>query len=619
MASFSVVFFVSFKSHLPSSQPVPESFPELRRVASRGPSRGAMFKAMAKLTVLGVSVGGRHKKGPGAGSFGSDKDLAQPTGAGEVDFHDDVDKAHGVELPLSLQEWSREGSAGIDPANFAAQYYGDAGEPRIARLHAVLSTLRDRADEEMRANVLANHALFVNVGLEIGRLTHKVNELRTLVAIPSDAVDAMLHEAEREAEATDDNTTKRGDGTHHRNGTQNRNGFDSEKKLDCDGVRAEDVLTAEKLLEELESRVWERAPHAVLDTCKRTVLFVETIRAGKTATAGKNTNSEARDRVSRCACLLTRAVDSAMRAATEMLVNVVGDAREDHFRRAGAILALRNRFGEPGKDAARRSVVSRAANAASTARLEAERAERTLSILTLTEQQNSVLIVGGGGGGGGGGGTAYVPTHGPGFALRCAEDFCCAARIAVVEMNSIDDDDRKTTETPANISRSPGLTRPLSVTAKLWVRKHAFVPFAETETDAFADSLAKRSLLGNDSTVSGADETGENIGGRVFENASSEETESSRFADARFSLDLVFSHLDAFATECPSIGKEIRRRICGRGSVKNAIAGLMRSRMNDKNNLTKRNQFDKLSEMAGAYANATGDDAVDALRAFAVT
>ena len=154
-----------------------------------------MFKAMSKLN-LGASVVKHRRAGSGTGGsrHGSAQDLSRAFEETSVSASPDL-----ADVPRSLEAWAEQDSEDFDAGAFAAEHYGDAGERRVARLHAVLSALQTEAGDQMKRNVLDHHAAFVEVAREISRLTETTRALRDLAAIPSDAVDALLADAEADA------------------------------------------------------------------------------------------------------------------------------------------------------------------------------------------------------------------------------------------------------------------------------------------------------------------------------------------------------------------------------------------------------------------------------------
>jgi hypothetical protein len=231
-----------------------------------------MFKAMAKLN-LAASVVKHRRAGSGAGGSrqGSAEDLSRA-------FEETTSVSSSpnlADVPRSLEEWAEQDSEDFDADAFAAEHYGDAGESRVARLHAVLGALQEQAGEQMKQNVLDHHSAFVEVAREISRLTDTVRALRDLAAVPSDAVDALL--ADAEADAADAKRRSR-----EKKNAPEKKAFayaDDETRRGPDGVRVSDAAEAARLAEELETLVARRAPHAALDAAKRAAFFAETLRA----------------------------------------------------------------------------------------------------------------------------------------------------------------------------------------------------------------------------------------------------------------------------------------------------------------------------------------------------
>ena len=230
-----------------------------------------MFKAMAKLN-LAASVVKHRRAGSGAGGSrqGSAEDLSRA-------FEETTSVSSSpnlADVPRSLEEWAEQDSEDFDADAFAAEHYGDAGESRVARLHAVLGALQEQAGEQMKQNVLDHHSAFVEVAREISRLTDTVRALRDLAAVPSDAVDALL--ADAEADAADAKRAR------ERKNAPEKKTFayaDDETRRERRPVRVSDAAEAARLAEELETLIARRAPHAALDAAKRAAFFAETLRA----------------------------------------------------------------------------------------------------------------------------------------------------------------------------------------------------------------------------------------------------------------------------------------------------------------------------------------------------
>ena len=244
-----------------------------------------MFKAMAKLN-LGASVVKHRRAGSGAGGskHGSAGDLSRA-------FEETTSVSSSPDLadvPRSLEAWAEQDSEDFDAGAFATEHYGDAGERRVARLHAVLNALQEKAGDQMKQNVLDHHSAFVEVAREISRLTDTARALRDLAAVPSDAVDALLADAELgAAEAKRAKTkTKTNDGDVVRSASL-ASFAEDETRRGPDGVRVSDAAAALKIQAELETLVAQRAPHAALDAAKRAAFFAETLRASAASSRGK--------------------------------------------------------------------------------------------------------------------------------------------------------------------------------------------------------------------------------------------------------------------------------------------------------------------------------------------
>jgi len=592
-----------------------------------------MFKAMAKLNHLGASVVKHRRAGSGAGGskHGSAGDLSRA-------FEETTSVSSSPDLadvPRSLEAWAEQDSEDFDAGAFATEHYGDAGERRVARLHAVLNALQEKAGDQMKQNVLDHHSAFVEVAREISRLTDTARALRDLAAVPSDAVDALLADAELgAAEAKRAKTkTKTNDGDVVRSASL-ASFAEDETRRGPDGVRVSDAAAALKIQAELETLVAQRAPHAALDAAKRAAFFAETLRAsaassrGKAASEGDDEASSPNDADAAfskshpaAARALLAAAASARRAATAMLAEIARENEEEPFdtfdvkrvpvsareptravsretkngdegnaanvdrgvcvenRRAAAVFVLA-RTDASGADAARRACVARAVASSRAVRVDAELAERAFSIETLSRSRNLPA------------GYAYSP-GGPAFALAACEAFFGAAHALAAELAAAD---------AADGSAS-------SATARLWSATAASVPFARDEADAFADALAARCLSFPDRRetrldVHNADAT---------PGARSDARARRVLAESRIALDAFFAHADALAETAPAfLGAAARRRVCERAALKNCLEKLLFE-------ATAASALGAgAEELLRAYLDGSGDEAADALRAFAV-
>jgi hypothetical protein len=589
-----------------------------------------MFKAMAKLN-LGASVVKHRRAGSGAGGskHGSAGDLSRA-------FEETTSVSSSPDLadvPRSLEAWAEQDSEDFDAGAFATEHYGDAGERRVARLHAVLNALQEKAGDQMKQNVLDHHSAFVEVAREISRLTDTARALRDLAAVPSDAVDALLADAELgAAEAKRAKTkTKTNDGDVVRSASL-ASFAEDETRRGPDGVRVSDAAAALKIQAELETLVAQRAPHAALDAAKRAAFFAETLRAsaassrGKAASEGddeasspknedaafsKNASSKSDPAAARA--LLTAAA-SARRAATAMLAEIAREeepfdtfdvgvpvsAREPTravsretkngdegnanvssvcvSRRAAAVFVLA-RTDASGADAARRACVARAVASSRAVRTDAELAERAFSIETLSRGNLPA-------------GYAYSP-GGPAFALAACEAFFGAAHALAAELAAAD---------AADGSAS-------SATARLWSATAASVPFARDEADAFADALAARCLSFPDRRETRLDAHNTD----ATPGAKSDARARRVLAESRIALDAFFAHADALAETAPAfLGAAARRRVCERAALKNCLEKLLFE-------ATAASALGAgAEELLRAYLDGSGDEAADALRAFAV-
>lgn len=591
-----------------------------------------MFKAMAKLN-LGASVVKHRRAGSGAGGskHGSAGDLSRA-------FEETTSVSSSPDLadvPRSLEAWAEQDSEDFDAGAFATEHYGDAGERRVARLHAVLNALQEKAGDQMKQNVLDHHSAFVEVAREISRLTDTARALRDLAAVPSDAVDALLADAELgAAEAKRAKTkTKTNDGDVVRSASL-ASFAEDETRRGPDGVRVSDAAAALKIQAELETLVAQRAPHAALDAAKRAAFFAETLRAsaassrGKAASEGDDEASSPNDADAAfskshpaAARALLAAAASARRAATAMLAEIARENEEEPFdtfdvgvpvycsreptravsretkngdegnaanvdrgvcvenRRAAAVFVLA-RTDASGADAARRACVARAVASSRAVRVDAELAERAFSIETLSRSRNLPA------------GYAYSP-GGPAFALAACEAFFGAAHALAAELAAAD---------AADGSAS-------SATARLWSATAASVPFARDEADAFADALAARCLSFPDRRETRLDARNAD----ATPGARSDARARRVLAESRIALDAFFAHADALAETAPAfLGAAARRRVCERAALKNCLEKLLFE-------ATAASALGAgAEELLRAYLDGSGDEAADALRAFAV-
>jgi hypothetical protein len=225
-----------------------------------------------------------------------------------------------------------------------------------------------------------------------------------------------------------------------------------------------------------------------------------------------------------------------------------------------------------GADSARRACVARAVVLASAARRDAENAERAFSIENLAR-------------------FAKLPGYALGgfaFALSACEAFFGAAHALAAELASVDDAD----------------TSASSATARLWSATSATSPFAKDEADAFADALAARCLAYPPDAPNGL---------LKKKNAAGDEDARRALAESRTALEVFFAHADAFAETSPAfLGAGVRRRVCDRATVKQCMEKLLFE-------TTAANALDARAEdLLRAYLGCAGDEAADALRAFAV-
>ena len=597
-------FFFSTCQHLKSRLTIPIS---PSRPASCGfASAGVMFKAMAKLTIAGGSAG-RHRKATSTSGGGSgDVELLR----GSRDFNDAA-VATEVDIPGSLEEWSNTDAEDFNSDVFAATYYGDAGAQRITHLNNVLSTLRDKADVEMRENVLVNHALFVKVGTEIAGLRDTVGELRSLVQVSSDAVDALLLEAEK-SKASEHGVSC--------GLKQNKSFKVNSEELRIDGVRATDVSTCEKLVHELEQHVWEKAPHALLDTVKRVEFFVEMVRAGRSVAglakqglgkhiSKKNKNSrkqhlpvtktqtdehplsvalreeETRRQIrgkdddnekSREAddANETETYEDQSEKTSEPNENIIENtnatddpvavrlllrAVEVSLKKAQTMLTavVADSIADPVQRAAAvQALRDRFGNEGADSARKAvvahaiKRAQKSRLDAETSERTLSISLLKEQSQVLVNGNTNSNAPYVPLRGVGFALSHCedfFSAARSAVVEMSLIDEDEAT-----DGGFAKEIINGLSTTAKLWARNNAFSGFTIVETDAFAECFAQRCLRTDETSDKILEGNSESIAESVSENDPS----------IRLSLDLLFAHMDALAAGVPSIGPRIRRRVC---------------------------------------------------------
>jgi hypothetical protein len=210
-------------------------------------------------------------------------------------------------------------------------------------------------------------------------------------------------------------------------------------------------------------------------------------------------------------------------------------------------------------------------------RADADLAERAFSIETLSRGNLPA-------------GYAYSP-GGPAFALAACEAFFGAAHALAAELAAVDAADGSAA----------------SATAKLWSATAASVPFARDEADAFADALAARCLSFPDRRDARLETDAATPGARA--DASARRV----LAESRLALDAFFAHADALAETAPAfLGAAARRRVCERAALKNCLEKLLFE-------ATAASALDARAEaLLRAYLDGAGDEAADALRAFAV-
>ena len=282
-----------------------------------------------------------------------------------------------------------------------------------------------------------------------------------------------------------------------------------------------------------------------------------------------------------------------------MLATIVRDDREEDeddgddeaatstrnaaARRAASAYVLA-RTDASGAESARRARVARAVASSRAVRVDVQNAERTLSIETLSRLSRSPRDRSRG---------SVHGSEGPAFALASCEAFFGAAHALAAELAAADDAD--------------GSSR-ASATARLWSATATAAPFTRDEADAFADALAARCLSFPSERL-----TSETRAADAATRGAVADARARRvLADSRLALSVFFAHADAFAETAPAyLGVAARRRVCARAAVKNCLEKLLFE-------TTAANALEaRAEELLRAYVNGDGDDAVDALRAFA--
>ena len=259
-------------------------------------------------------------------------------------------------------------------------------------------------------------------------------------------------------------------------------------------------------------------------------------------------------------------------------------------RRAASAYVLA-RTDASGAESARRARVAASSRAV---RVDVQNAERTLSIETLSRLSRSPKDRSRASGNGSDGASrAPRASEGPAFALASCEAFFGAAHALAAELAAADDAD--------------GSSR-ASATARLWSATATAAPFTRDEADAFADALAARCLSFPSERLTSETRAADAAARGAVADARARRV----LADSRLALSVFFAHADAFAETAPAyLGVAARRRVCARAAVKNCLEKLLFE-------TTAANALEaRAEELLRAYVNGDGDDAADALRAFA--
>ena len=299
-----------------------------------------MFKAMAKLN-LAASVVKHRRAGSGAGGsrHGSVGDLSRA-------FEETTSVSSSPDLadvPRSLEEWAEQDSEDFDAGAFAAEHYGDAGERRVARLHAVLSALQEKAGDQMKQNVLDHHSAFVEV-VQCDDLasTDTARALKgTSRRYPRRGGRAPrgCGAGCRGGETRDDENERRRVARRRETASLDVLADDRDQTRTRRRPRLRPRRRRLKIQAELETLIAQRAPHAALDAAKRAAFFAETLRASAASSRAAEglfprrrktqtppfQNAFSKNDPAAARALLTAAA-GARRAATAMLAEM---AREE--------------------------------------------------------------------------------------------------------------------------------------------------------------------------------------------------------------------------------------------------------------------------------------------------
>ena len=239
-----------------------------------------MFKAMARsLSATGV-VGGRHSKTSSSGGESA-------VGAGAPVLGTAAGTSRRSPrwrfATTSSRGWRRTPRTST-PTRSPRRTTATRARSASATSPRALGALRDRADAEMRHNVLAHRDAFVRVSREISRAQGRVAELRDLVAVPTNAVESLLHDRDAgalAAAALDEDVARR-DARRRAAAAAAANGVDgvgggvgvgrapAAAATTTGGEYARvDARAAAELIERLEAFAAERDARALLDEIRR--------------------------------------------------------------------------------------------------------------------------------------------------------------------------------------------------------------------------------------------------------------------------------------------------------------------------------------------------------------
>ena len=392
-----------------------------------------MFKAMARsLSATGV-VGGRHSKTSSSGG-----ESAVGAGAPRSRHGSGHQPAlASLEVRDHLEPWMEEDPEDFDPDAFAATHYGDASEKRIRHLSGALGALRDRADAEMRHNVLAHRDAFVRVSREISRAQGRVAELRDLVAVPTNAVESLLHDSDAgvlAAAALDEDVARR-DARRRAAAAAAANGVDgvgggvgvgrapaAAATTTGGGIRRVDARAAAELIERLEAFAAERDARALLDEIRRGDRALASLQSAEEAEEARRaieTNNQTNDHDEQEANdeRMHARNDERMRSPSNSTARRVASALAAARRRAASTLS--SAASDPNEDPAAR-LAAAVALASSTGRS----AGATRALIAAREREMDEA-------------TFAAKGRGFGYALDVCEATFARARAAVADENVV--------------------------------------------------------------------------------------------------------------------------------------------------------------------------------------